>query len=338
MTVQNKNSMSFTKNPVFRYNADILAICLMLSVMGIHLNGIYALWQILICTAAAFFSELILFRLVIKKTTVYDLSAITTGMIIALLLPVSAPFYVGISAGIFAIAVAKLPFGDIKNCPFVPAAAGFCFSATMFPDAVFSYPDRSYAFSFFAREGFMTGETLFDMLTKGDSLSLNAFGRARLLSGAYPGAIGTTAVLTLIGAFIFLVIRHPKRFYSAAGYLTATAVFALIFPRINSGALSSVAAEICAGSLLFSSVLLITDPVTSPRKPSKAFIYGLLAGSIGMLLRYFSKAPDPSCFSILIVNALWPVISGETVLRKSASGKRKPAVQKTASEKEESVK
>ena len=316
-----QKSSSLTKSSVFRYNADILAICLMLSVMGVHLNGIYALWQILICTAAAFLSELILFRLILKKNTTADLGAITTGMMIALLLPSSAPFYVGISGAVFAIAVAKLPFGDIKNTPFLPSAAGYCFAATMFPDAVFSYPDKAAAFSFFGSDAFTRGETVFDMLSKGNSLSLNVFGRAQLLSGAYPGAIGTTAVLALAGAFVFLIIRHPKRFFSAAGCLLSVAVFAFVFPRVNSGRLSSVVAEICAGALIFTAVLMVTDPVTSPNKPSRAFLYGALTGSIGMLLRYFSKTPDPSCFAVVITNALWPVISGETVISKSLTRK-----------------
>lgn len=314
------------KNPVFRYNFDILAVCITLTVMGVYLNGIYALWQIAICAATAVLSELISFKLVIKKNTAGDLSALTTGMLIGLMLPVSAPFYVGICASLFAILVAKLPFGDVRNTPFVPAAAGMCFSAMMFTDAVFTYPEYGSDFAFFSSEAFQKGYTLFDMLSKGDSFSLNAFGRTELLSGAYPGAIGTTSMLVLFGAFLFLCLRHPKRMFSSLGYFTAVAVFALIFPRVNSGALSSVIAELCAGGLIFTAILLVTDPVTSPRQPSRAFVYGLTAGAVCMLLRYFSKTPDPSCFSVLIVNALWPVIADERILHKKSGGKKKKPV------------
>lgn len=333
--MQEKARLSTFKNPVFKYNFDILVICLTLSVIGVHLNGIYALWQIVICCLSAVLSELIAFKLVVKKNTVGDLSALTTGMIIALMLPVSAPFYVGICACTFAILIAKLPFGDVRNTPFVPAAAGFCFAAMMFTEEIFTYPAINSAFCFFGSDGFTKGETIFDMLSKGDSFSLNVFGRIKLFSGAYPGAIGTTSMLVLLGVFVFLCLRHPKRVFAALGYLSAAAVFAFLFPRVNSGRISSVIAELCAGGLIFTALLLITDPVTSPRKPSRAFVYGAVAGSVCMLLRYFSKTPDPSCFSVLIVNALWPVLTNETVLSKKTAVKAKKKAPSEISKKRE---
>lgn len=325
---------SVFRNPVFKYNFDILLVCLALSVIGIHLNGIYAFWQIGVCSLSAVICEALSFKLILKKNTVSDLSALTTGMIIALMLPVSAPFYVGICACIFAVLVAKLPFGDVRNTPFVPAAAGFCFAAMMFTDAVFTYPDVNSAFAFFGSDGFIKGETVFDMLSKGDSPSLNVFGRITLLSGAYPGAIGTTSMLALFGVFAFLAIKHPKRIIASLGYLSAAAVFAFLFPRVNSGRFNSVLAEICAGGLILAALLLVNDPVTSPRKPSRAFVYGAVAGSICMLLRYFSKTPDPTCFSVLITNALWPVLTGETVLSKKTAVRKKRAFVKITEKRE----
>ena len=323
-----KESFTF-RNPIFRYNADVLAICLALSSAGIFLWGIHALWQILLCSLTAVVCEAVSFKAVLKKNTTGDLSALTTGMIIALLLPVSAPFYVGMSASAFAILVAKLPFGDVRNTPFLPSAAGFCFAAMMFTDTVFTYPAAGSDFAFYGTEDFVKGSTLFDMLSKGNSLSLNVFGRVSLLSGNYPGAIGTTSMLVLLGGFGYMAVRHPKRLFSSAGYLLSAAVFAFLFPRVNSGRFSSVIIELCAGGLIFSALLLITDPVSSPRKPERAFFYGLTGGAICMLLRYFSKTPDAACFSILITNALWPALTGETILSKKTAEKyKKPLMKK----------
>ncbi len=327
--MQNSKEIFSLKNPVFRYNADIFAICVALAAVGVYHWGINALWQILLCSLSAVLCEFISFKAVLKKNTLSDLSALTTGIIIALLLPVSAPFYVGISASAFAILVAKLPFGDVRNTPFLPAAAGFCFAAMMFTDAVFTYPAVGSEFAFFGSEGFTKGETVFDMLSKGNSLSLNVFGRVSLLSGSYPGAIGTTSMLVLLGGFGYMGVRHPKRLFASSGYLLSAAVFAFLFPRVNSGRLSSVIIELCAGGLIFAALLLITDPVTSPRKPDRAFLYGLTGGALCMLLRYFSKTPDAACFSILIANALWPALTGETILTKKTAEKyKKPLMQK----------
>lgn len=323
-----KESFSF-KNPIFRYNADIFTVCLALSAVGVYHGGIYALWQILICSLTAVLTEAVSFKAVLKKNTAGDLSALTTGMIIALMLPVSAPFYVGISASAFAILVAKLPFGDVRNTPFLPSAAGFCFAAMMFTDAVFTYPATGSEFAFFGSESFLKGETLFDMLSKGNSLSLNVFGRVSLLSGDYPGAIGTTSMLVLLGGFGYMALRHPKRLFASAGYILSAAAFAFLFPRVNSGRISSVIIELCAGGLIFTSLLLITDPVCSPRKPDRAFFYGLMGGTVCMLLRYFSKTPDAACFSVLITNALWPALTGETILSKKTAEKyKKPLTKK----------
>ena len=297
--------------------------------MGVYHGGVHALGQIILCSLTAVVCELIGFKAVLKKNTAGDLSALTTGMIIALLLPVSAPPYVGISACAFAVLAAKLPFGDVRNTPFLPSAAGFCFAAMLFTDAVFTYPAVGSDFAFFGSEGFVKGETLFDMLSKGNSLSLNVFGRASLLSGSYPGAIGTTSMLVLAGGFGYMAVRHPKRLFASAGYLLSAAAFAFLFPRVNSGRLSSVIMELCAGGLIFAALLLITDPVTSPRKPAGAFCYGLTGGAVCMLLRYFSEFPDAACFSILITNALWPALTGETVLNKKTAEKyKKPLMKK----------
>ncbi len=327
--MQNSKEIFSFRNPIFRYNADIFAVCLALSAAGVFHGGIYALWQILLCSGAAVLCEAVSFKAVLKKNTVGDLSALTTGMIIALLLPVSAPFYVGISASAFAILVAKLPFGDVRNTPFLPSAAGFCFAAMMFTDAVFTYPATGSEFAFFGSEEFVKGETVFDMLSKGTSLSLNVFGRVSLLAGSYPGAIGTTSMLVLLGGFGYMAVKHPKRLFASAGYILSAAVFAFLFPRVNSGRLSSVIIELCAGGLIFTALLLITDPVCSPRKPDRAFFYGLMGGAVCMLLRYFSKTPDAACFSILITNALWPALTGETILSKKTAEKyRKPLKKK----------
>lgn len=327
--MQNKKEILSFKNPIFRYNADIFAICLALSAAGVYHGGIYALRQIILCSLTAVLCEFVGFKAVLKKNTTGDLSALTTGMIIALLLPVSAPLYVGMSACAFAILAAKLPFGDVRNTPFLPSAAGFCFAAMMFSDAVFTYPAVGSDFAFFGTESFLKGESLFDMLSKGNSLSLNVFGRVSLLSGSYPGAIGTTSMLVLAGGFGYMAVRHPKRLFASAGYLLSSAMFAFLFPRVNSGRFSSVIIELCAGGLIFAALLLITDPVCSPRKPDRAFLYGLTGGAVCMLLRYFSKAPDPACFSILITNALWPTLTGETVLSKKTAEKyKKPLMKK----------
>lgn len=301
--MQEKEKLFDRKDYLFRYNFDMLIVCLALSVMGIYLNGIRAFWQIVICAFSAVLCEFICFKAVVRKNTLGDLSALVTGIVIALMLPASAPFYVGAFACVFAVAVAKLPFGSAKSVPFVPSAAGFCFAAALFPDEVFFYGAEAV--------------TLTDMISSGEGVSLDVFGITALVSGSYAGAVGTTGVLALTGALGFMLIRHRKRLYAPLGFVLTVALIAFIFPRVNSGRISSAVTEVCAGSLLLVALLIMTDPVTTPKNKKSAVIYGALAGVICVLLRFFSKTADPCCFAVLCVNALRPVFfSKKTAVKK----------------------
>ncbi len=289
------------------YNRDTVLICIALSVAGIYLNGMNAVYQIAASVATAVICEALSFRLILKKKTLSDLGALSTGLVIALLLPSSAPLYVSATASAFAVLIAKLPFGDGRNAPFLPSAAGFCFAAMLFPREVFTYPALTEAASgvFFGQDGFIKGTTLLEMLKTGNSLSFNIFGISGLLSGRVPGAIGTVSVLCLMGVFGYLLIRAPKRLICSFGFLLTAGLIAFAFPRINSGRLVSVIMELSASSLIFVALIMINNPVNCPHKPFEAFLYGTLGGIIAMLLRYFSAISDPTVFTVLIMNALW---------------------------------
>ncbi len=316
-----QNSLSATRaDSFYSHNISLLIVAAALSVVGIHNNGAAALLQLLVCTLTTVISEGISFRLIGKKGTLKDLSAVVTGMIIALMLPASAPLYVSASAGAFAIIAAKLPFGDARHTPFVPAAAGLCFAAALFSNEVFTFPDPSGELYFYGSESFSAARSLSDMLRDGDSINLNVFSAVNLLSGSYPGAIGTTSVLALVGAAIFLCLREKKRLLSSLGFVAAGLVFAFLFPRISSSRLTSIIMELSSGGLLFTALMLIPDPATAPKDSKKAFLYGLVGGTFCMLLRYFSKTPDPSFFSVLLLNAVSPVFFG-TVTEKGGRKK-----------------
>jgi len=289
------------------YNRDTVLICIALSVVGIYLNGMNAVYQLAVSVATAVICEALSFRLILKKKTLTDLGAVSSGLVIALLLPASAPLYVAATASAFSVLIAKLPFGNGRNAPFLPSAAGFCFAAMLFPKEMFTYPALTEAVSgvFFGQEGFIKGTPLLEMLKTGNRLSLNIFGIGRLLSGRVPGAIGTVSVLCLIGVAGYLLVRAPKRLICSSGFLLTAGLIAFIFPRINSGRLVSVIMELSASSLIFVALIMINNPVNCPQKPFKAFLYGALGGVVAMLLRYFSAIGDPTVFTVLIMNALW---------------------------------
>lgn len=308
MQGQEKNAFLKTHDSLFHYSSDMLIIGAALLVCGVYINGVNALYQALVSMSFSVLCEYICFHIFLKKQTLGDLSALSMGLIISLLIPASAPLWLSAMAASFAILAIKLPFGGARYSPFVPAAAGVCFVSLCFPEEMFTYAAEQSIGLFSTEEGFVAGTTLLDILSTGKSVSLNTFGRIALFSGSYPGATGTTSVLMMIAAALYLFVRRPGRLYSTAGFICAVIAFSVLFPRVNSSLLSSAVLELSAGSLLFVAILLINDPVTSPKQPDKALIYGAVAGVICMLLRYFAKIEDTACFSVLLINALWPSI------------------------------
>ena len=274
------------------FNLDTLLLSAGLLAAGFFINGADALRMASACLLSGIVSEYICYYVILKTKSFANLSAFASSLLIALLLPATAPLYTGILASVFAVFVAKLPFGDGRNTPFVPAAAGFCFAAILFPDAVFTYTSDT-----------LTNAPLLDMLTRGDGVKLNLFGLLRLATGSFPGAIGAV--------FLYRLVRSPKSLITSAAFMVASVLFVCIFPRLNTDLFTCIVCEMCAGSLVFTALMLINDPVTAPAKPVKAIIYGFIGGIISMLLRYFGNVYDGSVFAVLIMNFVWPAFFGK---------------------------
>ena len=293
-----------TESP-FKNSGDTLIVCLSLCVIAVYFGGLSAFLQIAVCLLSVAASELLFMKLILKVNLLSDLSFVTSALIIALLLPSDAPLYIGAAASVFSVAVAVFPFGSRLNTPFVPSAAGIAFALTFFKG------ELSY------------GKDLSFLISEGEVFSLDFFSVTDILSGATDGAMGCTSVLTLFAASLFLFIRKKESLIPSFGFILSSAVFAFIFPRVNSGRLSSVFLEISAGSLLFTALLLINHHITAPEKKLHYFIYGFSGGVITMLMRRFSPVLMPEVFSVLIMNALLPALTSEKASRKKFTGKER---------------
>lgn len=332
MTENQKVSFLKKDDPLYSYSADILIIGFSLLLAGVYFNGIAAAYHAAVCIASAVISEYAGFKLVLKENRLGDLSAAATGLLISLCMPACAPLWVGCFACLFAILAAKLPFGGARSAPFVPAAAGICFVQLCFGGYMSVYPAVSGGLRHILSDSpdFVSGVGVNELLLSGKAVSGNLFGYLALLSGSYPGAIGTTCMLALLGAAAYLMIRRPTGVFTSAGYILSCAVFALMFPRVNSGRISSLFMELCAGSLVFTALLIVSDPVTAPQKPKKALLYGAAAGLICMIIRRFGKISDPPLFSVLIINAVSPLLFPD----KTASARRKRPMKKPRAKEE----
>jgi electron transport complex protein RnfD len=252
----------------------------------------------------------ILFNLVQTRTTgISDASSLVTGMIITMLMPVNAPMWLPCAAGVFAILVAKGPFGSTGRNPFNPAAAGFAFAAICWPDLVFRYAQPVYktmlpVFEDCAVQTVPSPAAVLKNGLKPDVLPLD------MLWGNFAGPIGTTAILVVAACAVYLVFKRTARWEIMFFFMVAAVLIAAFFPRIACSPLTSVKYEMMSGSVFFCAVFMATDPVTSPHTVRGRCLYGALAGALVMLFRFFGAFEQGAAFAILIANAVTPIIDG----------------------------
>lgn len=249
----------------------------------------------------------LLFTLVQTKTTgLNDSGAMVTGMVIALLSPVNVPLWLPCAAGVFAVAVAKGPFGATGRNPFNPAAAGLAFAAICWPQQMFSYAaPASGVLPVFGDAAVQTAASPAAVLRQGLPPRILPF---EMLWGNFAGPAGATAALVIAACGLFLFAKRIAHWEITVCFLFAAAAIAFLFPRAVFDPVSSVKYELLSGSLLFCSVFMVTDPVTSPHTTAARCLYGLLAGALVMAFRWFGAFEQGAAFAVLIADAAAPML------------------------------
>lgn len=266
-------------------------------------------WRPALLTAfsiiAAVGSELLGNALRHQRPTIFDGTAMVTGTVIALLMSPITPYWVPMMASAFAILVVKIPFGGAGRNVFNPAAAGVALVTQCFPAYVFTYPDATANGSLRLWE---IPETIITKASPAADLAAGAdatFSFSQVVWGELSGPIGAVAIFILIAAAAFLFIRRTASAWTVIPYVCVCTLIAIIFPRGTQGEMMhSIAAELCAGYLLFAGIFLLSDPVTSPKYPPAKVAYGLLAGILVMLLRHVGRFEEGAAFAVLLVNVI----------------------------------
>lgn len=287
---------------------DVLIALLPSAIAGVVIFGFRALLVIGATSAAAVLSEF-LFNLCIKKNqTVNDLSALVTGLILALNLHADAPIWQCVVGAAFAIVIVKCMFGGIGSNFANPAATArvfllVCFAGTLGGGAIPQYSSDMELVS---------GATPLTALENGSELP----NIMDMLIGLRGGAIGETCIFAIIAGFLYLVIRGVIHFETPVIFV-ATA-FALSLIADNS--ISVAIYQILSGGLMFAAVFMATDYVSTPITRSGKMIFAFGCGLITFLIRYFGSYPEGVSFSLLIMNVISPYIEKWTA--KAPLGKK----------------
>lgn len=255
--------------------------------------------SVLTCLLADWMCSLLLHQ----KNNPRDLSPVVTGLIITMLVPPAVALYVVVWASLFAILVAKAPFGGTGHNIFNPAAAGLAFSTICWSGQMFGYTPAMQRLPMVIDETvrFVQGPTA--ALKVG---GISRIGLTELLLGNFPGPIGSTHTLIIFACLIYLVARSAVRWYLPLSYVAAVSLLSACFRPFGVTPLESIANELFAGSLFFVAVYLLCDPVTTPKYRISRVLYGFSAGLLTMLFRYYSPFELSAIFAILAMNALAP--------------------------------
>ncbi len=297
------------ENKVIRsYMVDMIVMLSVTVVVAVYTYGIRALEAVLLSVFAAVATESVSYLLFMRKKPerLTDLSTIFTGMAIALALPSSAPLFMAPLGSIVAIAVAKIPFGNAKSVPFVPAAVGLSFLTICYPDIVFKYPSLAVGdlgVSSMSDE-FVQGTSLAQMLSQSKSIGTGVLYVLDVLVGRVPGPMGASCLILMFGVLIYMIIRRQPGLITTVSFIAACGLMSVIFPRILTGRTYSLLMELASGLLLYSAVFFISDPVTSPKNQIGKVLYGAVAGIITMLLRYFGAFEESVCFVVIMMNSV----------------------------------
>ena len=276
---------------------DVLIALAPATVASVVLFGWRALVTILVCVATAVASEF-LFNIITKKEqTVSDLSAVITGLLLALSLPAKVGIWHCIVGAVFAIIVVKCLFGGL-GCNFAnPAVTGRVFLLIAFSASVGGATNTAMG----GAELVATATPL-EIIKLGSDATLPTL--LDMFLGNRAGAIGETCALALIVGGIYLIVRRVIKWQVPVIYIGTVFLFSLILTHSLTAALY----QVLGGGLLIAAFFMITDYVTTPINVVGKMIFAFGCGIITVLIRFWGAYPEGVSFAVLIMNILSPYI------------------------------
>ena len=279
-----------------RLMLDVVLALIPALIVGCVVLGLRALWVTLISMAAAVAAEF-LFNLVFRKrNTLPDCSALVTGMLLALTLPASVPFWMAAAGSAFAIIAVKLMAGGLGQNIFNPALMGRALLMLLFPAAL-------TRFEALGVDGVTAATPLHHMVMP----ALPQESILDMFLGNCPGCIGEISTLALIIGGIYLIARKVISARIPVSYLATVAVIALVFHKTDD-AFAWMLYSLCSGGVVLAAFFMATDYVTSPVTKNGQIVFGIGCGVLTMIFRYFGLFPEGVTYAILLMNMfVWAI-------------------------------
>lgn len=284
-----------------RIMLDVIVSLLPALVWGIYGFGTRAFTVTAVCVVSCVLSEYLYRKLMKKNSSIGDLSAVVTGLLLALTLPVSVPLWCCILGSVFAIIIVKQLYGGIGKNVVNPALAARAFLFAAFPQFLSGvFTPFCERFSFIGLPSDINSLACATPLSQEYSMN-NMFS---LFIGSHAGSIGEISELLLLLGGIYLICRKVITWHIPVAYIGTVALISVIFPAGGVDNITFMLGELLSGGLFIGAIFMATDYVTSPATPWGRIIYGFGCGLLTMFIRYFGGYPEGVSFAILIMNLL----------------------------------
>ena len=262
-----------------------------------------------VSVASCVLLEFLITKYLLKGTcTIGDWSAVITGVLLALNLPATTPWWVVFIGAVVAIGVAKMTFGGLGQNLFNPAIAGRVFLLISFPTYMTDWT-KPQGFIGNAVTDAYTGATPLGLVSEGGVGAVEGMDYLNMLFLNIGGSAGELSAVAILIGFVYLLARKVIRPYITLSIWASVAVFSAIFWLVDPEVYTDPAFNLLTGGLLLGSVFMATDYVTSPMSTWGGVIFGAGIGIITMLIRYFGAYPEGVSFAILIMNSVVPLIN-----------------------------
>ena len=287
-----------SKDTTERIMLYVIIALLPTTLFGIYNFGYRALILILVTIASCVASEWIFNKIVHKKQTINDLSAVVTGLLLALNLPATLPWWEAVLGGVFAIVIVKMMFGGLGQNFMNPALGARCFLLIAFAADMTNFTVDGYS-----------GATPLALIRE---QGVGAVNTMNMLIGKTAGTIGeTSAIAILIGA-MFLILMGVITLRIPGTYIITFVIFISLFGG-HGFDIDYIVAELCGGGLMLGAFFMATDYVSSPLPPYGQILYGFLFGLLTALFGIFGANAEGVSFAIILSNLLVPMIERITI-------------------------
>ena len=294
------------KDTTSRIMLTVIIALLPTTLFGIYNFGVKAALLVAISIASAVLTEFLFEKICKKKVTVGDLSAVVTGLLLALNLPVSVPWWIPVVGSVFAILVVKMLFGGLGQNFMNPALAGRCFLLISFSSLMTNFECAAYS-----------GPTPLASLKAGEGVNV-----MDMIIGRTAGTIGETSMIAIVIGACILILAGIIDLKVPGSYLVSFVLFVALFASLSGRTVTGpyLSAQLVGGGLMLGAFFMATDYVTRPITRKGQYVYGIVLGFLTAIFRIFGASAEGVSYAIILGNLLVPLIEKFTMPRAFGKG------------------